>query len=88
MSMVMLIGVILIGASLGWGAITLKGLPFLRSSRPGHPFRCLIALVPTVPKPLLMLPMYPRLPRRMQPCEKMISMGISDMYGSIPEGFS
>ncbi len=83
MSMVMLIGAIL-----GWGAITLKCVPCLGSSWPGHPFRCMIALVPTVPMPLLVFPMYPILPSRMQLYEKMISMGLADIYGSIPEGFS
>ena len=85
MSMVMLIEAILGGVGV---RIAMKGFQRLGSSRPGHPVRCMIALVPTVPKPLLMLPMYPILPRRMQSCEKMISMGISDIYGSIPEGFS
>ena len=88
MSMVMLTGAILIGAILGCGAFTLKGLPCLRSSQPGHPFRGMIALVPTVLMSLLTFPMYPRLPRRMRACEKMISMGLADIYGSIPEGFS
>ena len=84
----MLTGAILIGAILGWGAIMLKGLLCLRSSQPGHPFRCIIALVPTVLMSLLTFPMYPKLPRRMRPCEKMISMGLADIYGSIPDGFS
>ena len=86
MSMVMRIGVILIGAILG--GIAMKSFQRLRSSQPGHPFRCLIALVPTAPMSLLVFPMYPRLPSRMQRCEKMISMGLADIYGSIPEGFS
>ena len=83
MSIVMLIGAILGGM---WSAM--EGFQRLGSGRRGHPFHCKIALVPTVLMPLLMLPMYPRLPSRMQSCEKMISMGISDIYGSIPEGFS
>ena len=80
--------VMLFGAILEWAKAAMKGFQRLASSQLGHPFRFLIALVPTVPMSLLMFPMYPILPRRIQPCEKMISMGISDIYGSIPEGFS
>ena len=74
MSMVMRIGVILIGAIPGGIGIAMKSFQRLRSSQPGHPFRCLIALVPTVPMSRLAFPMYPKLPRRIRPCEKMISM--------------
>ena len=83
MSMVMLIGAIL-----GGMGSAMKGFQRLGSGRLGHPVRCMIALVPTALMSLLMSPTYPKLPSRMQACEKMISMGISDIYGSIPEGFS
>ena len=78
----------LIGAVRGGIEIAMTGCQRMRSSRFGHPFRCMIVLVPTVPMPLPIFPMHPRFPRRMKHCEKMISMGLADIYGSIPEGFS
>ena len=88
MSIVMLIGAILLGAIRGGIGIAMTGFQRLRSSPPGHSFLSMTSLVRTIPLSLSISPMLPRFPRRMQHCEKMISMGISDIYGSIPEGFS
>ena len=80
--------VLMFGAILGGMDIGMNGFQRLGSSQPGHSFSFVIALVHTVPMPLLRHPMFPKLPKTMRNCAKMISMALPDIYGSIPEGFS
>ena len=78
----------LIEAILGGMGSAMNGFQDRGSSQHGNPFVFMIPPVRSPAMPLLTLPVLPIFPRQTQNCEKMISMGISDIYGSIPEGFS